>query len=608
MTLAYLKKSALALLAFACAAAGSENADAESVKTAMRRAADRQIANPIGDRSIRDWTMAPFYDGLIATARATGDAKYLAEVIRFGDSAGWTPGLRKHNAEDIAAGGAWLEIYLMDEGRGERLEQIRSRLSEIIDGAKDGKSGACNPSNTLFMTARVCAKLYKATGDEKFAQYMDAECKKAYVSLCGKEKTESGEKRLCSLGQSLAPAGLCSVLDDLPADYENREFYEKFYRELAADALAAQNANGGADAPAFLIYSFAWGVNNGILGKECREAALNGWKQLASVQDENGKPAGGTSGAEPAETGAFLMAGGQISKMLGTEQPKADKELYAEAADMHLNRAPEAFVKIEPRRADDIAWENDKCAFRMYGPALETSVENGGIDVWGKTVDYPIISRWYDGELREGKSYHQDRGEGMDSYNVGDSVGCGGDMLVLADGTKVRSNVYKYADIFWTPRDELRFALNHCYEVAPGEFVTEFKEFSMKMGDSYFSVASQFRKGRYPETVRAPELGEKNAADAIPAFGIRVQSEEAKIVRGENFISVDDKMAGADLGQVVWTDKKYAPEQLEGKGEILMRARPIGGGYEYRAGYSFGKIKGDSPAKTRPPSSMKSVP
>ena len=40
------------------------------------------------------------------------------------------------------------------------------------------------------------------------------------------------------------------------------------------------------------------------------------------------------------------------------------------------------FGRHVPERKDDFAWENDRIAFRMYGPALEADGEiSSGIDV-----------------------------------------------------------------------------------------------------------------------------------------------------------------------------------------------------------------------------------
>ena len=616
----------------------ASEAEVAAVHSMMKRAADWQLANPIENRSLRDWTMAPFYDGLIATARSTDDPKYLEEVIRFGDSVGWQLGLRKYHADDHAVGNAWLEIYTVDTSRNERLAQVRKSLARIVEETRAGKTdrgtsgahGAWFWCDALYMGPRVYAKLFRITGDQTFADYMDSEFKKSHDGLYDAEsklfyrdskylnkKTASGKKVFWSRGEGWVIAGLCSILNDLPKDYKNRAFYENLYKEMAAAILEIQQADGSwpmnlgdaedikggeSSGTAFFAFAFAWGANNGFLGEEYAEAAMKAWSWLASNQRESGQlvnvqPIGedpknyNRGHSETYGTGAFLMAGEQIAKMLGAKRELSDKELYEAAAKLYYNRAPEAFVKIEPRRADDIAWENNFCAFRMYGPSLEKSVENGGIDIWGKTVDYPIISRWYDQELRHGKSYHDDHGEGKDSYNVGDRTGCGGD-LILLDGKKVRSNIYRFADVFWTKRDSLHFAVNHRYEMPGGGAVTEFKEFRMSLNSFYFTVNSSFRKGVYNETVLPPKLTEQNTADISPAFGIRLQDADAKVMWDDNVVAVADKLAGYDLVQFAWADKKYSsiPVKFDDQ-EALLQVKLIDGGFSYASGYSFGARK-----------------
>lgn len=92
------------------------------------------------------------------------------------------------------------------------------------------------------------------------------------------------------------------------------------------------------------------------------------------------------------------------------------------------------FSRFVPERTDDYAWENDKVAFRTYGPEAQRMVEEGiaggtlssGIDCWLKKVDYLIIDKWYGKTLRGEGSYHEDTGEGLDNFHVGSSRGCGG--------------------------------------------------------------------------------------------------------------------------------------------------------------------------------------
>ena len=53
-----------------------------------------------------------------------------------------------------------------------------------------------------------------------------------------------------------------------------------------------------------------------------------------------------------------------------------------------------------PERLDDIAWENDKAAYRAYGPALQKTGEKAyGYDVFTKSVSELVVEDRYAMEL-----------------------------------------------------------------------------------------------------------------------------------------------------------------------------------------------------------------
>jgi len=145
------------------------------------------------------------------------------------------------------------------------------------------------------------------------------------------------------------------------------------------------------------------------------------------------------------------------------------------------------FARYVPERADDFAWENDKVAFRTYGPALREKNENSGIDCWLKRVDYPIINKWY-----KNNNYHKDQGEGLDSYKVGDSRGCGGTALWI-DGKMVTSNVYTDWKVIKAEKEKSVFVLSYAYAVGADTY-TEEKTISIKLGDRLFKSSSVFTK------------------------------------------------------------------------------------------------------------------
>src|SRR6266702_8047688 len=82
-----------------------------------------------------------------------------------------------------------------------------------------------------------------------------------------------------------------------------------------------------------------------------------------------------------------------------------------------------AVAVLAPYRYDDILWENDRTAHRIYGHALEAyePPSSSGIDAWGKSVRWPYMER----QLKSGKQ-HAYHGEGLDFYDVDTTRGAGG--------------------------------------------------------------------------------------------------------------------------------------------------------------------------------------
>lgn len=87
---------------------------------------------------------------------------------------------------------------------------------------------------------------------------------------------------------------------------------------------------------------------------------------------------------------------------------------------------PKTFARQVPERKDDFTWENDRIAFRMYGPALAAENPSNGVDVWLKRTENLIINKFYKNDLEGIQSYHVDNGEGLDCYKVAHTLGAGG--------------------------------------------------------------------------------------------------------------------------------------------------------------------------------------
>lgn len=114
-----------------------------------------------------------------------------------------------------------------------------------------------------------------------------------------------------------------------------------------------------------------------------------------------------------------------------------------------------------PERLDDLAWENDRAAYRAYGPALQARGERAfGYDIWTKNVPDPVVEERYDGDLNHGISYHVDHGKGMDCYAVGPTLG-GGTAALFPDSAIVYPYCYKECEVL--DNGPLRFTAKLVY-------------------------------------------------------------------------------------------------------------------------------------------------
>jgi hypothetical protein len=146
---------------------------------------------------------------------------------------------------------------------------------------------------------------------------------------------------------------------------------------------------------------------------------------------------------------------------------------------------PQVFGREAQERKDDFAWENEQVAYRVYGPALQATGEiASGIDVWSKRVPNFVIDSFYKRDALGAQthdpslSYHKDNGQGLDSYYVGPTRGCGG-TAVLVDGKLYTSKNYTNRKILADGPIRFRFEVSYAPWDANGISVTETKRITL---------------------------------------------------------------------------------------------------------------------------------
>jgi pectinesterase len=148
---------------------------------------------------------------------------------------------------------------------------------------------------------------------------------------------------------------------------------------------------------------------------------------------------------------------------------------------------------VPPR--EDLAWENDRIAFRMYGPPLAEEGSNNGIDVWTKRVCYLIVEKWYRGEEQNPViSYHEDHGEGADYFTVGSSLGAGACALLKNDSL-YQPGVFEKHRVIATGPLQAMFELTYKPVVYEGKKITEIMRITLNAGSNLNKIEVTFLSG-----------------------------------------------------------------------------------------------------------------
>ena len=181
------------------------------------------------------------------------------------------------------------------------------------------------------------------------------------------------------------------------------------------------------------------------------------------------------------------------------------KATYTIAVGTPIEIEPHVYGRHYPERVDDMTWENDRMAYRAYGPALQSRGERAfGYDVWVKRVPNLVVEQRYAkhlnpeiqaevnrlrkarkyneaNELFHSVSFHVDHGDGLDCYSVGPTLGCGTSAL-MQDNKIVYPYCWKEYEIM--EDGPLRFTVKLTYTplTIGGNEVVETRIISLEKG------------------------------------------------------------------------------------------------------------------------------
>lgn len=206
------------------------------------------------------------------------------------------------------------------------------------------------------------------------------------------------------------------------------------------------------------------------------------------------------------------------------------------------------YSRFVPERTDDYAWENDKVAFRVYGPTAQRMVEekipggtlSSGVDAWLKKVAYPIINNWYHKETQTDGTYHEDTGEGLDDFHVGASRGVGG-IGVKVDSVYYFSKNFSQWRTITTGPIRTSFALEYEDWDASGNRIKESKIVHLDLGQNLTKFITSIE-----------------GTDKISA-GLTLHEKDGEVTGNmeKGWVSYWQPHGDSELGTAIIAEKKY---------------------------------------------------
>ena len=170
--------------------------------------------------------------------------------------------------------------------------------------------------------------------------------------------------------------------------------------------------------------------------------------------------------------------------------PKEKRSFTVSAQAPSLKATPRVFIRHDEPR-DDIAWESDRIAFRIYGEGLKktpSAMSSNGIDVWPKSVKALVVEKWY---AKGHDAYHIDTGEGADFFDVGETLGAGGTAIWKND-TIHRADNFKSWKITANGPIRAIVELRYAPWTGGGVTVSEVKRITVDAGQNLYKSESVF--------------------------------------------------------------------------------------------------------------------
>lgn len=264
--------------------------------------------------------------------------------------------------------------------------------------------------------------------------------------------------------------------------------------------------------------------------------------------------------------------------------------------------AQSVYGRVYPERNDDLSYENDLVAFRIYGPETQRRGEKSyGYDIFCKYPDRGLALPYLYAEQCSGENwkkvrelkkdsdaaakefensftYHIDHGMGADFYAVGPTLGCGLAALLDDEGKIAFPWCYEKADIVENGPERFETVLTFAPVKIGGDMVTERRRLILDKGSRMTECEVSYDGLTTPRTIVAG-VPRRDGAQAFmsPKMGI---------------LAYEDPTQRQDSGKI------YVGVQIPGgadriyedQGHILAsKTIKPGETFKYRFGYAWSR-------------------
>lgn len=328
----------------------------------------------VSKTKISSWPRSIYFEGLMELYKIKPDTALSNSIMKWAQFNLWglPLGTNSRNTENQSIGQIYIDLYMMNRYKEERIRNIRTCIDNML---LTDKADDWNRLEDLMIAMPVFARLGKIYDNEKYFDRMN----EMYLDLKQKEgtgglynpidnlwwysndftapyKEPNGENCYWSRGNGLAVAALVRTLEFLPKKNKYEDEYTETLTAMFEALVPLQRTDGfwnvslkdpgnfggkEVTGSALFVYGMAWAINQDIISKkEYLPIVMKAWNAIVKdalhpdgfigyVQGEgtgpkDSQPVGydSDSGHDDLALGCFLLAGTEVYKLSKSIEPK----------------------------------------------------------------------------------------------------------------------------------------------------------------------------------------------------------------------------------------------------------------------------------------------